>query len=74
MFWRSKDIIVKKDIIPPHMVDPMARRKTFKQTKFDKYDIPGETGKSIRRLLFFALFLFLVWFLYQSYLSWDFYQ
>lgn len=74
MFWKKKDIVVKKEIIPPQLVDPMKRQKTFKQTKFDKYDIPGETGKSIRKILLFVLFLFLLWFVYQSVRSWNFYQ
>lgn len=74
MFWNKKDIVVKKDIVPAHLIDPMTRRKTFKQTKFDKYDIPGETGKSVRKILFFILFLFAVWFLYECYLSWNIFQ
>jgi hypothetical protein len=74
MLWRKKEIVVKKEIIPPHLVDPMKRKKTFKQTKFDKYDIPGEKGKSIRKIFLFILILFAYWFIYNSYLAWNFYQ
>ena len=75
MFWSKKTIVVnKKDIVPPHLVDPMQQRKSFRHEKFDRYDIPGEAGKSIRKILFLILALFALWFIYESWLSWDIFQ
>lgn len=74
MFGRKKDIIVKKEIIPPHQIDPMKRRASFKQTRFDKYDMPGERQKAVRKVLFFILFIIFILFAIESCKSWNFYQ
>ncbi len=71
MFRRKREIFVKKDVIPPHMINPMTRRKTFSQTRFDRFDIPGETGKSVKRLLLLILALFGAWFVYECFLYWN---
>ena len=73
MFGR-KTIVVKKDIIPAEKVDPRKRRKGLGETRFDRYDIPGETAKAVRKILLLILALFLVWFFYQSAIAWDIFQ
>ena len=70
----KKSIIVKKDIIPAEKIDPLKRRKALGETRFDRYDIPGETAKAVRKILLLILALFLIWFFYQSAIAWDIFQ
>ncbi|MBO6101846.1 MAG: hypothetical protein J6P03_01165 [Opitutales bacterium] len=72
MFGRGeKRIFVKKDIVPAHKINPLARRKTFRETRFDRFDIPGETGKSARKILLIILALFAFWFVYECASNWN---
>lgn len=73
MFGR-KPIVVKKEIVAADKVDPFSRRKGLGETKFDRYDIPGETAKAVRKILLIILALFLIWFFYQSAIAWDIFQ
>lgn len=72
--FRKKTIIVKKDLVAPEKIDPLLRRKNFGETKFDRFDIPGETAKAVRKILMLILALFILWFFYECILSWDIFQ
>lgn len=50
---------------------PLDRAKGMKQTQFTKGDIPGETARSVRKLIMLAVFLALFWFVRECYYSWD---
>ena len=74
LFKKRQKIIVKKEIVPAEKIDPMRKPKTFKQTRFDRFDIPGETSKSIRKILLLILALFGVWFIIECVKSWNIFQ
>lgn len=71
MFWRKKHIYINKEVIPKDKTTPTQVHKTLAETRFDKYDMPGETSKSIRKLLLLILALFLIWFFYESIKYWN---
>ena len=74
MFRRSKKIVIKKDIIPAEKIDPMKKPKTFNETRFDRFDIQGETGKSVRKILLIILLLIGLWFLIECAKAWNIFQ
>ncbi|MBO5781219.1 MAG: hypothetical protein J6R08_02000 [Opitutales bacterium] len=52
----------------------MKKPKTFNETRFDRFDIPGETGKSVRKILLIILLLIGLWFLIECVKAWNIFQ
>ncbi len=71
MLPRKKQLKVKKNLHPFNPRRPLSEPKTAMQDEFRKGDIPGETRRSIMKLVYVALFLAAVWFLRECYLSWN---
>ncbi|MDY6068620.1 MAG: hypothetical protein SPI34_02720 [Opitutales bacterium] len=75
MFFRKRKKVyyVKKDL-PFDLTNPLERRKSIRQTKFTRSDIPGNTSRSLKIIIWLAVLLALIWFARECFLSINIFQ
>ncbi len=74
MFGRKRKLFVKDTDPTLRKGRFLPRTRTFKQSEFSRFDIPGEVGRSLRKLAYFAVGLAVFWFFCECFKAWDIFQ
>ncbi len=74
MLLKKSKTLIAKNAKSVHSADPLEAFKRQSRGEVGKYEIRGETWKSVRKLLLFALALTVFYFLRECYLAWNIFQ
>jgi hypothetical protein len=75
MFFRRRNkVLIAKNARVARDNDPLSAFKNKTRGEISKYEIRGEVWKSVKKLLWFAGFLVLFYFLRECYFAWNIFQ
>lgn len=74
MFFRRKKVLIAKRAKSVREDDPLSAFKRKTRGEVSRYEIRGELWKSVKKLLWFASFLAIFYFLRECYFAWNIFQ